>query len=48
MPVTEIRDHFAKGHATHVLVTTLDGRLVGLVRRDDVDAAAAAVSGSGE
>jgi CBS domain-containing protein len=45
MPVTEIRDHFAKGHATHVLVTTLDGRLVGLVRRDDVDAA---VSGSGE
>jgi len=35
MTLAELRQHFTKSHAAHVLVTTLSGQLVGLVRAED-------------
>jgi hypothetical protein len=45
MTLAELRQHFTKSHAAHVLVTTLAGQLIGLVRDEDVPDA---ISGTGE
>jgi hypothetical protein len=47
MPLAQLRDHFTRSRAGHVLITTLAGHLVGLVKREDVEDSAA-LSGSGE
>ncbi|MCL6650615.1 MAG: CBS domain-containing protein [Chloroflexi bacterium] len=41
VPAAEMADYFARHEMQHALITTLDGRLIGLLRRTDAERAAA-------